>query len=128
MPTNTAGVSFYHGPSMHRTPFDKLPLVSLPFSVNSASNHPHFPGQGNQRRFQLWTTGLRRARQCGMSPMSTSAGQFGTRKTRPIPKDQHHPNSILDRRSGSQPGISISPVKSYVQDLLVHLPLSNRLI
>ncbi len=52
--TNTAGAVSSHGPSMHRTPSDRTPPGSRPFSACSATSHRSSRGRESLRGFQLW--------------------------------------------------------------------------
>lgn len=98
MITKTAGAIFYHGPSMHKTLYAKPPQASHPSSAYSATNRS-FPWSGepsNVPAIHHW-----------FQFTSTYRGQFEDKRARPMLEEQWHPNTILGRRSGSQPWTSV---------------------
>ncbi len=81
MTNSTAGAASSPGPSTPRTLSVKTPLDWLPSNVYLVSNPLSSRGWESPLRFQLWTTGSERARQCGTRLTSIFSSAVRRHKT-----------------------------------------------
>ncbi len=121
MTTSTAGAASSPGPSTPRILSVKTPTDWLHSNACSVTNPRSSHGRESPRRFQLWTTGSERARECGTPLTSIFIALCGGTRPSQIPVAPTHPLTNQGIRCGYPPGIcaSASHAESWVPTTLV---------